>query len=84
MKSSISGRPRSGRIPDAINYSGLGRTRLYEEAARRPGLFRKAGAVTLVDFNVLDQVIDELPDAEINPAYGQRRPRAAPAATSTI
>jgi hypothetical protein len=44
---------------------------LYQLAARHPGLFRKAGARTLVDFDILDKIISELPDAGIDPSYGQ-------------
>jgi hypothetical protein len=58
-------RPRFGRIPAAMTYSGLGRSKLYEEAAARPGLFRKNGKATIVDFDILDQILDELPIAEI-------------------
>ena len=61
-------RPRSGRLPDARIYSGLGRSSLYKKAAEYPGLFRKNGKATIVDYNILDQVIDDLPVAEIKPA----------------
>jgi len=73
MENTISRRPRSGRIADAIAYSGLGRTRLYEEAAKRRGLFRKNGTATIVDFDVLDEIIAALPAANIRPDYGVRR-----------
>ena len=52
---------RSGRIPDAIEYSGLCRTALYELSRTHVGLFRKYGAATIVDFNVLDAIIESLP-----------------------
>jgi hypothetical protein len=52
---------RSGRIPDAIEYSGLCRTALYELSRQHAGLFRKYGAATIVDFNVLDAIIESLP-----------------------
>jgi hypothetical protein len=58
-------RPRSGSIKAACEYSGIGRSSLYVEAARHAGLFRKWGGKTIVDFNILDRVIDELPDAAI-------------------
>src|SRR5262249_60207060 len=46
-------RPRFGKIPAATAYSGLGRTKLYEEAAANPTRFRKSVAATIVDFDVL-------------------------------
>jgi hypothetical protein len=58
-------RPRSGSIRDACSYSGLGRSSLYKEAAKHPGLFRKWNGRTIVDFNILDSIIDALPPAEI-------------------
>ena len=60
-------RPRFGKIPAAMAYSGLGRTKLYEVAGSHPGLFKKSGASTLVDFFLLDQVLDGLPPANIKP-----------------
>jgi hypothetical protein len=60
-------RPRSGRIPQAKAYSGFGRSRLYELAAEYEGLFRKNGAAVIVDFDILDQIIDTLPIAKIRP-----------------
>jgi hypothetical protein len=58
-------RPRASRIPAAIKHSGIGRSTLYKIAPKYPGLFLKLGSATLVDLNVLDKVIDELPPAEI-------------------
>jgi hypothetical protein len=58
---------RFGRIPDALAYSGVGRTKLYEIAGSNPGLFKKSGASTLVDFDFLDQLLDGLPAAAIKP-----------------
>jgi hypothetical protein len=60
-------RPRFGRIPTAVNYSGIGRSRLYLAAASYPGLFRKNGAAVIVDFDILDRVLDEMPIAKIKP-----------------
>ena len=37
------GRPRFGRIRDAMSYCGLGRSALYLLAPKYPGLFRKNG-----------------------------------------
>jgi hypothetical protein len=58
-------RPRFGRISIASNYSGISRSRLYELAAVTPGLFRKNASATIVDFDVLDRLLDALPHAEI-------------------
>jgi hypothetical protein len=69
-------RPRFGRIPAALVYSGASRSGLYEWAAKYPGLFRKNGAATLVDFDVLDMILDGLPVAEIGTA-ASRKPSAA-------
>jgi hypothetical protein len=60
-------RPRSGNLRTAEIYSGMSRSSLYELAAVYRGLFKKAGASTIVDFDVLDRVIDALPAAEIKP-----------------
>jgi hypothetical protein len=58
-------RPRAGKIRSAVEYSGIGRSRLYELAIKHRGLFRKNGNATIVDFNVLDAIIDALPHAKI-------------------
>ena len=62
-------RPRMGKIAKAVEYSGRSRSRLYELGAQHRGLFRKDGASTLIDFDVLDQILDALPVAEIKPAF---------------
>jgi hypothetical protein len=59
--------PRAGRIPTATAYSGLGRSSLYRLAAVNPGLFKKNGSATIVDFDVLDQILNALPEASIKP-----------------
>ena len=60
-------RPRSGRIPAAVQYSGISRSTLYELAAAHEDLFKKNGVAVIVDFNILDGIIDALPVAEIKP-----------------
>ena len=57
--------PRFGTIPRAVDYSGRSRSRLYQLAAKYPGLFVKDGKSTLVSFVVLDRILDELPVAKI-------------------
>ena len=59
--------PRCGTIGDAVTHTKLSRSRLYELAKRWPGLFKKNGRRTLVDYMILDQVIDSLPVAELKP-----------------
>ena len=56
-------RPRAGKIPDAVRYTGVSRSRLYAWSKQYPGLFRKNGSATLVDFAMLDRIITELPAA---------------------
>lgn len=58
-------RPRFGRIREAVRYSAVSRARLYEWAQKRPELFRKNGKACLIDFNVLDQILDALPMAKL-------------------
>jgi hypothetical protein len=57
---------RFGRIPVATAESGLSRSALYGLATRHKGLFKKAGSATIVDLNMLVDIIAELPDADIN------------------
>jgi hypothetical protein len=54
-----------GRIPDAEKRSGLSRKTLYAMAAQHKGLFKKAGAATIVDLTLLNDVLASLPPAEI-------------------
>ena len=57
-------RPRLGSIKAAEDYSGMGHSKLYEEAGRHEGLFVKWGTATRVNFDVLDRIIDALPAFE--------------------
>jgi hypothetical protein len=59
------GRPRFGKIPAAVKYSGRSRGRLYQLASQHPGLFKKDGASTLVDFAVLDKILDDFKTVDI-------------------
>jgi hypothetical protein len=67
-RSEITGK-RFGKLPEATTYSGISRASLYGLAAKHPGLFKKFGASTIVDFNELDAILDELPAAKIKPVY---------------
>ena len=58
-------RPRFGRIADAEARSGLCRGMVYKIAAEHPGLFKKAGAATIVDLEFLERILAALPPAEI-------------------
>ena len=62
-------RPRFGSVDDAVHYGGVSRSKLYEEAAKHPGLFRKNGTATIVDFKVYDTILDGLPVAQIKPNH---------------
>ena len=56
---------RWGKLPVAISRSGLSRSTLYEMAEQYPDLFRKHGAATIVDLELLDQILASLPSANI-------------------
>jgi hypothetical protein len=62
---STAGLRRWGTIPQAVDHSGRSRSRLYEWAREHEGLFLKDGASTIVDFSVLDRILEELPAAKI-------------------
>jgi hypothetical protein len=72
-----SARCRFGKIPRAVEYSGVSRATLYNWAAEHPGLFVKHGAATIVDFNFLDSILDNLQPAKIKPPQPRRPPQAA-------
>ena len=50
-----------GRISDATARSGLSRSFLYGLARANPGLFKKAGAVTIADLRMLDEFLQPCP-----------------------
>jgi hypothetical protein len=56
---------RFGRIPEAKARSGLSRSKLYELAATHPGLFLKLDAATIVNLEMLDDILAALPPAQI-------------------
>jgi hypothetical protein len=60
-------RKRFGRIPEASEHSGLSRSSLYKMASAHPGLFRKHGSATLVDFQFLDRILEATPAADLTP-----------------
>jgi hypothetical protein len=57
---------RFGRIPVATAESGLSRSALYGLATKHKGLFKKAGSATIVDLNMLADIIAELPGINIS------------------
>jgi len=67
----VAARPRKrrfGRVAEAVAYAAVSRSRLYEWAKKNQKLFRKNGNFTIVDFEVLDQILDELPVADLKPS----------------
>jgi hypothetical protein len=56
---------RAGKVPEAVRRSGLSRSALYELAPKHEGLFKKYGRATIVDFTILDRIIDQLPVARL-------------------
>ena len=58
-------RSRFGRIPDAVEHSGLSRSYIYELARIHLGLFKKAGRSTLVDLPMLDKILADCPPATL-------------------
>jgi hypothetical protein len=58
---------RFGRIPRAVEYGGISRSGLYLLAVQHRDLFKKNGRTTLVDFDVLDRVLNSLPPANLKP-----------------
>jgi hypothetical protein len=58
-------RPRLAPFAVAQRYAGVSRSRLYEWAKTRPKLLRKNGRASLVDFDELDAILNELPIAEL-------------------
>jgi hypothetical protein len=61
---------RFGRIPEATRRTGVRRSKMYGLAAQYPGLFKKLDDVTIVDFQMLDEILADLPAADI----GKREP----------
>jgi hypothetical protein len=58
-------KPSRLRIPEAVEYSKISRSRLYELAGQHPGLFVKNGSATLVVVEVLDRLLDAQPAASL-------------------
>jgi hypothetical protein len=54
---------RWGRTQHAEQRSGLKRGKLYQIAHEHHGLLKKAGAATLWDLDLLDEILADLPDA---------------------
>jgi len=44
------------------------RSHVYEWARERPELFRKNGSATVTDFDVLEEILDELPVDDLKAA----------------
>jgi hypothetical protein len=63
---------RYGPVTHAVARSGRSRSTLYLWAAAHPGLFRKDGRATIVDYTMLDAISDSLPIAKIKPVVPAR------------
>lgn len=50
-----------GTIPDAVQYSGMSRSALYEALKRGDLIARKAGRRTLISFQDLEAYLASLP-----------------------
>jgi hypothetical protein len=61
------GLPRFGRLADVKQRSPVSEAKLYQIAPRYPGLFKKLDGSTIVDFQMLDEILASLPDAQITP-----------------
>jgi hypothetical protein len=57
-----------------VQRSGLKRNALYELAGKHQGLFRKAGAATIVDLEFLDQILAALPPAKLGTSTESKPP----------
>jgi hypothetical protein len=60
-----SGAPRWGRPSQSKSRSGISRSSLYEIARQHKGVFKKMGSATLVDYDKVDEILADLPDANI-------------------
>jgi hypothetical protein len=77
MSAHSTGLSRFGRLPVAQARSGLGRVSLYKLAASHRGLFRKFGAATIVDLEMLDEILAALPAAELTDSGDPNEANAA-------
>ena len=77
-------RPRTGKIRAAVQYSGIGRSSLYELAPQYEGLFLKFKKSTLVNFEVLDRIINALPPAKIKAPPAKKKSSSNAATTTTL
>jgi hypothetical protein len=62
----VGAKRRWGRVSHASDYCGLSRTSLYTLATKHKDLFRKFGSATIVDFDVLDRILEATPTADVN------------------
>jgi hypothetical protein len=73
---------RWGRVRDAESR-GIRKGKLYKLAEKHQGLFRKFDNVTLVDLDLLDTILAELPPAEFGLRSGVRPGKHSRALTAT-
>jgi hypothetical protein len=69
--------PEMGRVKIATALFGVSRSWLYRRAPANPGLLRKNGKSTLVDFMVLRGILRALPVADIRQGTGRARLKGA-------
>jgi hypothetical protein len=58
---------RWGTVNETTQEYPLGKTEVYETAREHPELLRKWGRKTIVDWDLLDEIMDALPAAELRP-----------------
>jgi hypothetical protein len=59
---------RRVRLSDAVERGPAGKSKLYELAGEHPGLFLKLGDLVIVDLDKYDEILSQLPLAEIKAA----------------
>jgi hypothetical protein len=66
---------RFGSISAATATFGIGRSSLYLLAAKHPTLLRKFGAKSLVDYGVLQDIVNALPTGASKIRVRKAKPR---------
>jgi len=70
--------PKFFTVNDAVAYSGVSRSSLYQLAVKRADLFKKFGGKTLVSVAALNEILDELPSGPSSSMQPQLRRRRKP------
>jgi hypothetical protein len=61
-------------LKDLKARSPLSRASIYELAPAHPGLLKKLNGATIVDFELLDQILAKLPPAQITQPHWRQQP----------